>query len=194
MYLIGVFGKIGAGKSSVINLLKRYIDAEFLYADDENRELLKQKDYVLLLKSHFSDCFVGDELQKELLKNKIFSDEIANEKLKSLSHSIIKSRLYSKIHESKKSVIFVEVSVFVDNFLDFDEKWLITASNHKQIKRLKQRDSIDEETAKNRIQSQYLPSETYFDRIIINDGDFEQLSETIKTVVKDLKTSLNIDD
>lgn len=192
MYIIGIFGKIGAGKSSFIDILKRYIDGEFLSADEENRELLKQKEYLSLLKEHFPDCFDGSELNKEKLKTKIFNDSTANEKLRLLSHSTIKSRLYNKILSSSKKIVFVELSVFVENFLELDEKWLVTASKNKQIKRLCKRDSISESVAENRIQTQYLPDENYFDRIIVNDGSFEQLSNTTKDIVRELKTSLNI--
>lgn len=192
MYIIGIFGKIGAGKSSFIELLKQYIEADFLSADEENRELLKQREYIQLLKEHFPDCFVGNELNKELLKTKIFADSFANEKLRLLSHSAIKSKLYSKICASSKKIVFVEISVFVDNFLDFDEKWLVTCSKNRQIKRLSKRDSICENIAEQRVSAQYLPDNDYFDRIIINDGTLEQLSNTTKDIVRELKTSLNI--
>ena len=194
MYLIGIFGKIGAGKSSLVNNLKRFIDAEFLSADEENKALLSDINYLTSLKAHFPDCFDEDKFNKEKLKQLIFSDKEQNEILRKISHYQIQNRLQTKIERSNKKVIFVEISVFVDNFLDFDEKWLIKANKNKQIKRLKNRDKITNELAESRIDFQEIPTDDYFDEIIVNDGNLAELNNKAKSLVDRLKLSLKLND
>lgn len=191
-YIIGVFGKIGAGKSTFINLLKHYIKAEFLSADVESREIQKDKNYISTLKNYFPECFDGEVLNKATLRNLIFEDREKNDLLKSLSHGLIRSRLLKKIEITKQKVVFVEISVYVENFIDFDELWLVTANLSKQIKRLSMRDNIDEKIAYNRINFQYIPDEKLFSQIILNDGNMTALAENAKFCAESVKLSLNL--
>lgn len=193
-YIIGIFGKIGAGKSTFISLLKEYIKADFFSADFESRELWNDPNYVNVLKSYFLECVNGGELDKKALKNLIFQSEEKNDLLKSLSHPLIRSRLIKKIEEATEKVVFVEISVFVKDFLDFDEFWLITANTSKQVKRLSTRDNIDEKTAYNRINFQYIPEEKIFSQIIVNDGSLSSLSKKAKDLANEVKTALNLDE
>ncbi len=193
-YIIGIFGKIGAGKSTFINLLKEYFNAEFLSADIESKEIQKDKNYLSVLKSFFPDCFDNDVLNKSALKNIIFKDREKNELLNSLSHHLIRSRLLKKIENTKFKVVFVEISVYVKDFLNFDELWLVTSNLSKQVKILTFRDNIDEKTAYNRINFQYIPDEKVFSKIIVNDGNLLALAEKARACVEDVKLSLNLTD
>lgn len=193
-YVIGVFGKIGAGKSTFLSLLKEYIKAEFLSADSENKDILKDAEYLKLLKNHFPDCFDGETLNKPRLKKLIFEDKEKNQILNSLSHALIRTRLLKKIEETKHKIVFVEISVYVENFINFDELWLITTNLSKQVKRLVLRDNIDEKTAYNRINFQYIPDEKIFSQIIVNDGNLIALSEKAKFCADSVKIALNLED
>lgn len=193
-YIIGIFGKIGAGKSTFISLLKQYIEADFFSADDENHELWKDPNYINLLKSYFPECLNGKDFDKKKLKDLIFQDEKKNDLLKSLAHPHIRSKLIKKIENSQKKIVFVEISVYVKDFLDFDELWLVTTNTSKQVKRLMARDNIDEKTAYNRINFQYIPDEKVFSNIIVNDGSITALSEIAKSLANEVKIAINLVD
>lgn len=189
MYIIGVFGKMGSGKSSFMMSLDRH-NAEIFYTDEINAELLKDDKYRKLLERKFPDCcdLVG-RLSKDSLKKEIFQSKEANQKLTKIAHPRIKRILKKRMKESGMPIIYVEMSVFTEKFLKFDEKWLITAPIEDQIRRVMKRDRVNEDVARRYIEFQELPGEDYFDKVFVNDEPFSFRSkgnEESKRVLKQL--------
>lgn len=171
MYIIGVFGKMGSGKSTFMMSLNRH-NAEIFSTDQINAELLKDEKYRKLLERKFPDCCSLGRLDKYELKKRIFDSREANDKLTKLAHPRIKRILKKRMKECGMPIIYVEMSVFVEKFLKFDEKWLIKAPIEDQIKRVMKRDMITEDIAKKYIEFQQIPIDDYFDKVFVNEDPF----------------------
>ena len=201
VYRVGVFGGIASGKSVLIEHL-RELGASVLSADEENRELWKEDEYLLSLAKLFPEAvipdnkrvntnsptltsndkktFVPPKVDKRIVKEIIFSDPERKAKLELISHSRIRASLMEK---SKEGLWFIEIPVYVKDFMPLDEIWEVVTPLGDRVYRLIERDGISEELARKIIGQQPIVDEP--DKItVFNNGDFYLFRRRVEGLYK----------
>ena len=156
--IIGVTGGSGCGKSTVVSALK----AEGFYvidADITARECVKiGKPAYFEIKQYFGDgvFFENGELNRKKLGSIVFSDSEKLAVLNSITHKHILRDIENEIKENCGKDIIIDAALLNKGGLSHlcDAVVLITADKDVRANRITARDSITEENAKNRIESQ----------------------------------------
>lgn len=151
--LVAVAGGIGSGKSTVLDLLKKYGDV--LSCDKINAEMLRDEQYLAKLKIAFPDAFTP-EFDRKRLSSIIFSDEKSRKKLNDIAHPEIARRLQNAIDGCEKDTIFIEVPLLAGTGFDklFKKIIVVTAPNDVRRKRIEARDGVDSATALKKMEGQ----------------------------------------
>lgn len=186
--IIGLTGSIATGKSAVTQYLlsKGY---PVIDSDQIARTVVEKGSPVLQkIAETFGDDLILEtgELDRKALGAIIFSDEMARLKLNAITHPAINLEMHRQIENYQsegKKLIFCDVPLLFESDMteDFDEIWLVFASECIQLERLMKRDHIDEEVAIHKINSQFAieDKQEMADEVIFNDGSLE---ETYKQV------------
>lgn len=186
--IIGLTGSIATGKSAVTQYLlsKGY---PVIDSDQIARTVVEKGSPVLkkIAETFGDDLILGTgELDRKALGAIIFSDEIARLKLNAITHPAINAEMHRRIkgYQSEgKKLIFCDVPLLFESEMtdDFDEIWLVFASESIQLERLMKRDRIAEETAISKINAQFSieDKQDMADEVIMNNGTLE---ETYKQV------------
>lgn len=190
--IIGVTGGIGAGKSSVSNIL-RSMGALVIDADKISRHVVEPNQVAWLkIKQAFgSDVFREDNtLDRKKLAGIVFVSKEKKLLLESIIHtevvSIIKERIDSLQKQDYNGMIVLDVPIPVENgFLDtVDRVWVVVSDDELRIKRIINRGGISREDAENRIKSQ-LTQDEYKELahdIIENNGSLDELREKVEAL------------
>lgn len=185
--LIAITGGIGSGKSFLCNYLKENNKVVFS-ADDINRKLLEDKNYLKELQVMFPSCFIDNNLDKNLLKKEIFTNKNSLEKINKLAHEKVMAKVVELSKQTKENV-FVEITAPTKYSLSFFDKIIIVKSDEDiELKRVEERDHLDAEITKNIIKSQKegLKIAEKFDHIVIenNKGIISFKEEIEKALTK----------
>uniref|UniRef100_A0A915PT33 Dephospho-CoA kinase n=1 Tax=Setaria digitata TaxID=48799 RepID=A0A915PT33_9BILA len=184
MYLIGLTGGIATGKSTVSQI---FIDNQIpiIDADLIAREVVAPGENAYQkLRKHFGDEYFDSktgELLRKKLADLIFSDQNIRHLVNSITHPEIRKRIAFRILQhffhGEKFVILDLPLLFEAGYAKILQKIvLVDCHRDVQLKRLQQRDNIDEESAQKRISSQY---SMFFKRhhathIIDNNGNIDE--------------------
>ncbi len=188
---IVITGTIASGKSTLSKLLEN-LEYKVLSSDEINRQLLEEgnKNYEAIKSSgQFDQVFRGNELDKKKLARLIFQDKEKLKTLNKLTHKNVLNEINSIIEKSDQKVIFIEIPLYfqMEEKFEADEVWLVVADYDTQLQRLVERDSIDLEYAKAKIETQedLLMMKRESDVIFDNSTSISKLMEQLKYVLKD---------
>ena len=191
MFVIGLIGGIGSGKSSVSAILHS-LGVEIIDADKVGHEAYtpNSEGWKKVI-SVFGQDIVGpeNEIDRKKLGGIVFSDPSEMEKLNKLMHPIIHNLVEEKIkllsHQGVK-VVVLEATILIEaNWQDLtDEIWLAKSNQEVVIERVQLRNNFTREEIIKRIQSQMSNDERekHSDIVIDNNGTIEQLEEKVKTL------------
>lgn len=196
MLKIGLTGGIASGKSTVTQW---FLDqgVKVLDADKIVRDL--QQPHTVLLKQ-LAQTFGADviedngHLNRALLGRLIFGNEEAKQKLNDIMKPLIYQKLVEGIEEAKRAE---EVMVVLDMPLLYEFEFehlvdtvvVVHVSRPTQIKRLMQRDQIEESYAESKINSQMSLDEkrSRGDFVLNNEGSINELKAQFETLYAHLK-------
>ena len=143
VYVIGITGGIGSGKSFVLDYLKDKYNCLIIKADDIGNEVkLKGREcYGDIVKLLGKDILGEDgEIIKNKMADKIFSDDSLIEKVNAIIHPVVKEIICRRIEEDNgiHKFIAVEAALLIEaSYFDmFNEIWVIDAKKDIRIKRL----------------------------------------------------------
>ena len=189
MYVIGVTGGIGAGKSMVSRILVD-LGAKVVDADKIARDIVKPGEPALmeLVNEFGKEILTGQgELDRQKLSQMVFGDNQKLEKLNKITHKYIVERIINLVEKEKRDkrfdIIVLDVPIPVKKgFLDIaDEIWVVTADKETRIERIIKRSGFTREEAEKRIAS--LPGgEEYLeiaDEVIENNSSLEELEKKV---------------
>jgi len=175
MLKVGLTGNIGAGKT-IVSKVFNTIGVPIFYADDIAKELTENDNEIkkIYIDWFGSDIFKEGRLNKHMLANIIFNDEIALQKVNSLIHPRVADNFikWLKNYNNYTYVIFESAILFDSIFKNIMDKIiLVTAPLELKIKRVIKRDRRNVEEIKQILSKQ--PNENLLiklaDYIIIND-------------------------
>lgn len=207
MFVIGITGGVGAGKSEVLRLIKESCRCRIVLADDVGNEVKKkgQSCYHKLVELLGHDVLQEDEeIDRARMAAKIFADTALLEKVNALIHPAVMRFIEDAIDEEakKKEVdfFFVEAALLIECGYKtiVDEIWYIYAN--ESIRRQRLSANRGYETARiDGIMSHQLTDGEFreaSDRVIDNSGTIEATRIQIENILGDplWKTKKSITD
>lgn len=189
--LVGLTGQTGSGKTTVGRLLKR-LGYPVIDADLAAREVTEKGSPVL---QELAEAFGEDILQEDggldrkLLASRAFSGKDKTELLDSITHpAIIKlmdEKAQTEFDNGEKAVV-LDASQLFEAGMDDECKLVVSvvAPDSWRMKRIMERDSIDESAAKERMAAQH--DRQFFidhsDYVIHNTGTLRDLSNQAREI------------
>lgn len=191
--VIGVTGGIASGKSNVLSVIRnlgyKVIDCDFI-----THELQK---IGMPIYNAIKDTFgieyfnLDGSLNRSKLGNLIFHDEKSKNLLNSISHPIILAEVKKEIEISNEDIVFIDVPLLYESKFDSlcDKVICVYLDKEIQIKRLMERDGIDMEYAKSKIQSQMdlVKKRELADYIIDSKGTFDETRCQVLKIIEQIK-------
>ena len=183
MKKIGITGSLGTGKSQASNFFKKQGHL-VISADLINKELLEEKEVIVNINKILFNI-ESSTLDKEKVRNLIFSNKNKKKELELYLHPLIYAKIKEILSSSKEEIVFLEIPLLYEtNFIDLtDYVIVIYADKEVQIKRIKQRDNISKTEAIKRIKSQMPLKEKLLkaDYVINNSNTQKETEKQLKT-------------
>ena len=189
MFVIGLTGGIGTGKSHVSGLLEGF-GAAVVNADLLGHEVYApQSEGWHAVVDAFGERIVAEngEIDRRALGGIVFSDESELQKLNAIMHPRIYGLAERRLNElaaQGTDTAVLEAALLIEAKWTplVDEVWVTVSTEADIISRLRQRNNMDETTARSRIDSQMPQSERvgHADIVIENNGSLEGLSERVQ--------------
>ena len=184
--IIGLTGGIGSGKSSAANFFSA-LNVLVLEADELAKEAItKGTDGFMQVVDCFGESILNEsgEIDRDLMRERIFSDHTMKSKLESIIHPLVGNKILEKIAESIALYTVVEVPlIFETNSMNnYDRILVIDCYKSLQLERSTRRDKNSQELIQKIIDSQCTREErlSIANDVIANNGSLEELKHKIK--------------
>lgn len=187
-YKVIIYGGIGSGKSTVTRILSK-LGAKVFLADEYNAKLLQDVEYVKEIEKFFPWCIKDGLIQKDILAQTIYNNEVARQKVMSIAHPLIYKRINEDI--SALPLSFIEIPLYPINGIEYQEFWHITANDDIRIDRVIKRSGYSKEKILSIIKLQQVDLIEKNLTVIENSGDLLCLEEKIKILYQGLLSRLS---
>ena len=185
MFVLGITGGIGSGKTAVTDIFSE-LNIDVIDADIASRKAVEKGSSSLKeIEDHFgSEIILNDgNLDRQKLREVIFDKEEEKDWLEKLLHPQILKIISSELAESRTSyTILVSPLLFETGQYKLCSRTLLVDVEEKlQIARASKRDNVSEEQIKSIIEAQMPRSEkiTLANDIVTNNGTLEDLRKEI---------------
>lgn len=195
MLIIGLTGGIATGKSTVAEMLEE-LGAHRVDADKIAREVVEpDKPAWRAIIDHFGPgvMYFDRHINRHMLASIIFKDPKERAKLEEITHPAIKEEIHEQLALARKAghkVVVLEVPLLFETGLDADaDKIVVVVSDESlQIERMKKRDDLEEEEARQRIAAQMSLAEKAkkADYVLYNSGTLDELREQVKALWEEI--------
>ena len=187
--IIGITGGVGAGKSSVLEILKTKYGAKILLADLVAHELMEPGSEGLkrVVDALGNGFLKGDgSVDRKALADLLFRDPQALKQVNSIIHPMVWEYMKSSARESEQSLIVIEAAVFDTAPAGlFDEIWYVYTSEENRIRRLMESRGYTREKCESIIKRQD-PEAAYrkmADHVIDNNKTAKETEQQIKEIL-----------
>lgn len=193
MKKIGLTGGIGSGKSTASKIFSS-LGIPVVDADRISHSILAPSSpYIKKVSAVFGKEILDQEgnIDRTKLGERIFSSKEEREKLEKIVHPLVREEMHRQIRSAEKSgekLVVLDIPLLFEGgywLSQVDEVWLIDVPEHIQIKRLMERDPLNEKEVKRRISAQWpiQQKREMATQIIDNSGTVAELEEKIKFLV-----------
>ena len=184
MKIIGITGGVGAGKSTVLNILREICNCYIVMADDVAKGLMV-KDGALradAIRLFGKDAYTDNgSLNTVHIASVMYGDETIKNEWTGLVHPAVKKAILSEIdtckNEGKYDFFFLEAALLLEDNYDqiCDEVWYVDVSEEERIKRLAIGRGYSEEKSRSIMKNQ-LSKEEFLRRTdyVIDNGISEE--------------------
>ena len=190
--ILGLTGGIATGKSTVAKYFKQK-GIPIICADEIAREATEDEEILNQISDFFGkEIIVEKRLDRKKLREIVFKDSESVEKLNSITHPYIISRIEEEIKKKiQYPILVVDIPLLFEGNYGFlvEKVLLVTCKKELQIERVKKRDSVSEENAINVIKMQ-IPlenKEKLADFIIENNGTENELIKKLERFLEEIK-------
>ena len=157
-YIVGLTGGIGSGKTTVANLFHD-LGVQSVDADLVAREVVMPGEAALAaIVEHFGSGILQQDgqLDRAILRAKIFADETEKHWLNQLLHPQIRQRLLQQLQQCTSSYALLIAPLLLENKLQTytDRVLVVDVPEELQLSRTMQRDLVPAEQVQNILQSQ----------------------------------------
>lgn len=187
--VIGLTGGIASGKSVVSAYLEKKPFVTVIDADVISREVFFQPATAQKIAAAFPEC-VSDGVPDRKLLRSVFSDENKTKTLNGIMHPAIIETCEKRIEEASGRIVVLVVPLLFETGMDklCDLTITVVCDRKVRIKRLTERDNIDEAMADNMINRQMSDSERIekADYVLTNDGKREDLEAKADKILTEI--------
>ena len=199
MFIIGLTGGIGSGKSAAATILKG-LGLKIIDLDQITHDLMKPRGLGYIeIKKKFGEKYIDSKgaIDRKLLREEIFSSLDLKKRIESILHPIIFeecSKQLNKLKHEKYLVLVIPLLFETKTYTSLIHRsLLIDCDLETQIERVMKRDSISKALANKIIKNQMNRQEKKLlaDKVILNDGNINHLKTQLdiyyKNLLKDIK-------
>ena len=145
MKIIGITGGVGAGKSTVLNILKDICNCRIIMADDEAKTLMNREEELgkAAVRLFGKDAFYPDgRLNTVYISGLMYNNPELKLQWTGLVHPAVNKKIIKMVEQAKSDdkldYLFIEAALLLENNYDriCDEIWYIFADRETRIKRL----------------------------------------------------------
>jgi len=195
-YKIGITGGIACGKSIVRKILDN-LGIPTIDADEIVHDILQNdKQIIDQLIDIFGKSILNydDGIDRKVLAKIVFTQEEKLKQLESIIHPNTYRVIKQSIAKSNSDIVGVVIPLLFENNRQhmFDSVWLVISEEEEQINRLKLRDDMSEDEAKQRIAAQ-MPQNLKMamaDVIIDNSGSIEDIQDEVVRLINQIQLKL----
>lgn len=188
---IGVTGGVGAGKSTILQILEEQYDAYIIMADDVAKKLMNKgkASYRAIVKEFGEEILQTDgEIDRQKLSEIVFKDEEKLNLLNSIVHPLVKKAIVKEQKQVNKKdpdrLVVLEAALLIEaGYKDLlDELWAVVVQKEIRIQRLMNDRGYTREKSESIIANQLSDDEfrANCDFIIDNSGTLEEAEEQIR--------------
>jgi len=194
MFIIGLTGGIGSGKSSAAKILKD-LGLKIIDLDQITHDLMKPDELGYInINKEFGEKYMDAKgtIDRKLLREEIFSSFDLKKRIESILHPIIFEECNKQLNllTHKKYIVLVIPLLFeTKNYIGLiDESLLIDCDPETQIERVIKRDNVSKVLANKIIKNQMNRQEKLLlaDKVIFNDGNINHLKTQLDNYLKKL--------
>ena len=194
--LLGVTGSIATGKSTVAKMLEE-LGAPIVDFDVLSRIVVEPgKPAYNDILAFFGEQVLAEDktLDREKLRDIVFSDMEKRKKLESITHPKIGEKFYELVEEHSKDKKNIIIQVVIPLLIEaqmqalFNNLLMVYAPEEIQLKRLMKRDNINKKLAMSIIRTQ-MPAEEkkgYCDMVVNNSDSLEETHRQVQNIWKKL--------
>ena len=194
--IIGVTGGVGAGKSTVLKILKNKYHAHIIMSDDVAKELMEPggKSYDAVVKAFGEEILEAEEtpgagrkIDRAKLADIVFNDDDKLELLNSLTHPLVKEEISERIKryyaEAEYAIIVIEAALLIEAGYEdiLDSLWVVYVDREIRIGRLMRDRGYSREKAESIMDNQLSDEEfeAHADFVVNNSGTHEETEAQI---------------
>ncbi|QNM05914.1 dephospho-CoA kinase [Qiania dongpingensis] len=191
MKIIGVTGGVGAGKSTVLEILKEDYGAGILMADEIGRELMEPEGACFAqVRDAFGEGVMKRDgtLDRGKIASAVFRDQAALKRLNGIIHPAVRKETERRLQDleiSGKEIAVIETAIlFEAGYEDIcDVVWYVYADEETRIQRLMKSRGYGRDKCRE-IMANQMPDSEFRRRsgvVIDNSGSREDIKEQIAT-------------
>ena len=199
MFVLGITGGIGSGKSTVSGIL-RDKGLLVLDADEISKKVTEPGGKAIpAIAEEFGPRAVGANgvMNRKAVSSIVFSDKKKLDDLSTIIHRFVFEEMEEQVEKEKEKgtkCVVLDVPIPVRRFTDMcDQIWVVTCDKDVRLARLAKR-GLEKEEALRRIDMQMSDDEycSLGDFAIDNSWDMESLNDKVNKLIKDLLHSRGI--
>lgn len=195
MYVIGLTGGVGSGKTVVAHKLAEITGAQILLADELGHLVMRkgEKGYQEIVRV-FGKEILDEQgnICREALAEVVFAEEEKLQELNQIIHPAVKEYIRSYIEERRRedSFLVLETAIMFETGCDVlcDEVWYVYVPEEIRMERLAKNRGYSDEKSQS-IMNQQLSGEEFrrrCSRTICNEGDMELLEQRLRQLAQDI--------
>ena len=158
MKIVGLTGRIGSGKSTILKVFDS-LGVPCYDSDIQAKKLMEEdEELTSKIKGLFGDdIYNGQEFNRSLLADLVFSDKKKLDDLNALVHPAVNKDFHMFIGQQNAPYIIKEAAILFETGAvdDCDVVILVTAPERLRIDRVQSRDNLTEEQIKSRMSHQW---------------------------------------
>lgn len=185
-FVVGLTGGIASGKSAAAAAFAR-LGVPVIDADQVSREVVAVGEPLLAeLVAEFGAGILKPDgaLDRASLRERVFSDPSARQRLNALTHPAIRSRMFERARASAGPYVILEVPLLVEGGLEhrFDRILVVDCPEELQLERLRARDAASAAQAEAVLQAQASRAQRLAaaDDVILNTGSIPDLAREVE--------------
>lgn len=195
MYVVGLTGGVGAGKSVVLQMLQERFGAYVISADAVGARLMQKGGATYLsLVQEFGEEILDEqgEIDKKRLAAVGFATEESHLRLNACTHPIIREAIIQEIEQARPQyeLLVLESAIIVQGKLDVlcDAIWYVAVPWELRRQRIMESRGYSFERAESIMKNQWSDEQfrAIADTVIANDGSIETTYEQVRAAVAEI--------
>jgi dephospho-CoA kinase len=186
MMIVGLTGGIGSGKTTVANMFHK-LGVPIYIADLEAKKLMNNSKIIRrkLTQLFGNETYIGDNLNKPFLADKIYNDKDLLLKMNAIVHPKVRYHFNRWLKNQDALYVIKEAAILFENggYHECDYIITVTASEEDKIQRVIQRDNSSSEKIKAIMDNQWSDAKKVeLSNFVINNDNLPHTENQVKGI------------